>query len=235
MTANEPTLEQFLAPISRHLGHAVPHISAPLETADMIPPHVTDGLTHDQLVERFVSEATALRAEIHRATKETLPDVLAETLEGLGGGKIAVPDDERVEQLGMQPALDRAAEEVVRWDPSQDRDWNVSRTEQCNIGVTFARAAIAETGTIMQPCSSKCGRTISLLPNYHVAIIDTKDVVAALRDALKIMDDMADENGDNLPSQVCFISGPSNTSDIELVRVDGVHGPIKVVYILLDD
>ena len=76
MTANEPTLEQFLAPISRHLGHAVPHISAPLETADMIPPHVTDGLTHDQLVERFVSEATALRAEIHRATKETLPDVL---------------------------------------------------------------------------------------------------------------------------------------------------------------
>lgn len=235
MTANEPTLEQFLAPISRHLGHAVPHISAPLETADMIPPHVTDGLTHDQLVERFVSEATALRAEIHRATRESLPAVLEETLEGLGGGKIAVPDDERIEQLGMQAALDNVAEEVVRWDANKDRDYNIARTEQCNIGVTFARAAIAETGTIMQPCSRKCGRTISLLPNYHVAIIDTKDVVAALRDALKIMDGIAGKDGDGLPSQVCFISGPSNTSDIELVRVDGVHGPIKVAYILLED
>ena len=234
MTANEPTLEQFLAPIARSLGHAVPHIDKPLATADMIPPHVTDGLTHEQLVQRFIDEATALRAEIYTATAATLPAVLAETLTGLGGGKVAVPADPRIEQLGLRESLEQAADEVVRWDPEADRDTNVGRVEQCNIGVTFARAAIAETGTIMQPCSKVCGRSISLLPNYHVAIINTADVVAALRDALKIMDDMADAEGNGLPSQTCFISGPSNTSDIELVRVDGVHGPIKVSYILLD-
>ncbi|MGI6590689.1 MAG: LutC/YkgG family protein [Eggerthellaceae bacterium] len=235
MTMREPTLEQFLAPISRSLGHPTPHIDQPLQTADMIPPHVTDGLSHDELVERFISEATALRAEIHRATPATLPSVLSEAIDELGGGKVAVPDDERIASLQMEESLNEHADEVVRWDPSQDRDYNVNRTAECNIGLTFATAAIAETGTIMQVCSEKCGRSISLLPNYHIAIVDTKSVVSALRDALKIMDDLADENGDGLPSQVCFISGPSNTSDIELVRVDGVHGPIKVSYIMLDE
>jgi L-lactate dehydrogenase complex protein LldG len=235
MAIVEPTLEQFLAPISRSLGHATPHIDHPLDTSRMIPPHVADGMTHDELVEQFAKEATSLRAEVHRATRENVADVLRDILQDLGGGKVAVPADNRIQQLGLDAALHDAADEVVRWDPEGTRDYNVERTAQCNIGVTFTLAAIAETGTIMQPCSKTCGRSISLLPNYHVAIIDTKTVVSALRDALKLMDGMADDYNQGLPSQVCFISGPSNTSDIELVRVDGVHGPIKVSYILLDE
>lgn len=235
MAIVEPTLEQFLAPISRSLGHATPLIDHPLETARLIPPHVTDDMTHEELVEQFAREATSLRAEVHRATHANVADVLHDTLKGLGGGKVAIPADNRIQQLGLDAALHDASEEVVRWNPDEDRDYNVARTAQCNIGVTFTLAAIAETGTIMQPCSKVCGRSISLLPNYHVAIIDTKTIVSALRDALKLMDGMADDYNVGLPSQVCFISGPSNTSDIELVRVDGVHGPIKVAYILLDE
>lgn len=234
MTTNEPTLEQFLAPISRSLGRSIPRIDAPLQTKGMIPPHVTDGLSQDELIERFISEATALRADIHRATPDTLPAVLAEVIDGLGGGKVAIPDDERIDSLDLEAPLQEHAEEVLRWDPSQSRDYNVDRTASCSIGLTFATAAIAETGTIMQLTDAKCGRSISLLADYHIAIVETKSVVSALRDALQLMDDMADENGDGLPSQVCFISGPSNTSDIELVRVDGVHGPIKVCYIMLE-
>ena len=95
-------------------------------------------------------------------------------------------------------------------------------------------AAIAETATVVQPCSPQCGRSVSLLPSVHIAIIYADTIVSAMRDVLaRFEEDRA--AGKDIASQTVFISGPSNTSDIELVRVDGVHGPTKVTYIIVED
>jgi L-lactate dehydrogenase complex protein LldG len=81
----------------------------------------------------------------------------------------------------------------------------------------------------VQPASTLCGRSVSLLPLTHIAVVDAADIVGTMADYLRTVDK------DALPSQICFISGPSATADIELVRVEGVHGPMYVHYVILEN
>jgi hypothetical protein len=92
--------------------------------------------------------------------------------------------------------------------------------------VTRAAVGIAETGTIVLDHRRDQGRrAISLVPDLHVCVVDAGQVVADVPDALALLD----------PARpLTWISGPSATSDIELDRVEGVHGP-RTLHVLLVD
>jgi len=92
------------------------------------------------------------------------------------------------------------------------------------LGVSQARGAVAETGSLIM--DARDGRRAQLLVPTHVVFVRTEDVYATLREALI-------ELADDLPSAIGFHSGPSKSADIGQILVKGVHGPGRLVAVLI--
>ena len=235
MALGKKTLDDLLKPISTQLGHAAVADKVELPEWTFRAVRYTDGLSHDELVDMFAAEAEKVKVKTYRCT----PDGIADCIAGIVGA--GVPDtgepcsvvcakDERFEAAGLYEAI--ADQELVTkatvWDSALGQE-NVDAALVATYGVTYAEAGIAETGTVAQPTSPDCGRAVSLLPLVHIAVVDAATIKPTM---LEVMQDYAAE--DALPSQICFISGPSATADIELVRVEGVHGPMYVHYVIVE-
>ena len=170
--------------------------SAPTEVPSA--PRPTPGPAVD-LVALFAERVADYRAVVERCAAEDLPATLAAALPP--GASVVVPPGLGVEVPGA--VVDDAL-------PAADLD-------RIDAVVTEARVGIAETGTIVLDHGPGQGRrAISLVPDRHVCLVRADQVVADVPDAVELLD----------PTRpLTWISGPSATSDIELDRVEGVHGP----------
>lgn len=235
MALGNKTLNDLLDPISKQLGHAGVADSVDLPTWEFKPQRLTDGLSHDQLVDMFVAEAAKIRVTTHRCAQadlvRCLGDIVAEGVPGTGEPcGVVCADDTRFSEAGLANALKRRkrVESVHVWDEALGSG-NVDKALVATYGITYATAGIAETATVVQPTNPKCGRAVSLLPLVHIAVVDASTIQPTMLEVMRGL-----EQGAGLPSQVCFISGPSATADIELVRVEGVHGPMYVHYVIVE-
>jgi len=102
------------------------------------------------------------------------------------------------------------------------------------VTVVAARAAVAETGTLMLTSGPTMPTTLNFLPEVHIVVLPTARVVATYEQAWdKIRD--KDPPGGILPRTVNFITGPSRTADIEQTLLMGIHGPRHLYIILVDE
>jgi len=97
------------------------------------------------------------------------------------------------------------------------------------VGVTGAFCGLAETGTLMLLSGPGSPASVSLLPETHVAVLQTARIVTHMEDGW----DLARRELHTLPRAVNFVSGPSRTADIEQTLVLGAHGPYRVHIVLI--
>ncbi|WP_239677510.1 LutC/YkgG family protein [Natronosporangium hydrolyticum] len=171
----------------------------------------------DEQLELLTDRLVDYRATVGRCDRAGLPDALAAVL--AESTRVVVPADLPAGWLTSHPG------EVIRDQAEQplalpDLDAAGVRV------VTGAAVAIAETGTIILDAGDHQGRrALTLVPDHHVCVVFADQVVGSVPAALRRLPDPR--------RPLTLISGPSATSDIELQRVEGVHGPRRLAVLLV--
>ena len=164
--------------------------------------------TATERIELLVERLADYRADVHRVTE-------LELAAALPIGQIAVP-----------PGLPAA------WRPAgavEDHDLTLPELDELDGVVTGCTVAIAETGTLVLAAGPAEGRrALTLVPDLHVCVVRTEQVVETVAEAFDVL-----RGSERRP--LTFVSGPSATSDIELERVEGVHGPRSLVVLIVEE
>jgi L-lactate dehydrogenase complex protein LldG len=109
-----------------------------------------------------------------------------------------------------------------------DREYDAAELEKCDAGISECDALIAQTGSVLVTNRSAGGRALSVLPPHHVVLARKEQLLPDLPAAFELL---RKKYGDNFPSMISFITGPSRTGDIERILVLGAHGPKKLTII----
>ncbi|MGM8365992.1 LutC/YkgG family protein [Virgibacillus sp. W0181] len=192
---------------------------------------VLDNLTKDELVDEFKLACETIHTNVRTATGDSLLPILLDEIKTLGNGPIVTPKDHRFKSYGIEELLER--EDTHVWDPLLGKEY-IDYAKGSNIGITFSDITLAESGTVVLFNDKEKARSISLLPTAYIAIIPKSTIVPRLTQAAQQIRKKV-LAGEAIPSCVNFISGPSNSADIEFNLVVGVHGPIKASYIIVLD
>ena len=172
----------------------------------------TSGLGLGELVDLFAERLRDYGATVRLCTPDELGATAAAALAARGASRVVLPQ-------GLDLPLPSGVEAVT------DDGLTAAELDTFEGIVTAAATAIAETGTIVLDGSPGQGRrSISLVPDYHLCVVRAGQVVGLVPEAVAMLD----------PAKaLTWISGPSATSDIELDRVQGVHGPRTLEVIIV--
>ncbi len=196
--------EEILSRLRRALADEPPAEGPPPGYRTVAPEHAT--------VDRLVDRLEDYRATVHRCAPDSLPATVAEAL--AGAARIVVPADLPAEWLAAYQGEVRADDRLA-----------VADLDAVDAVVTGCAVAIADTGTIVLDAGARQGRrAISLVPDHHVVVVNAGQIVGIVPEALPRLAPTRPQT---------WISGPSATSDIELRRVEGVHGPRQLHVVIV--
>jgi L-lactate dehydrogenase complex protein LldG len=167
-----------------------------------------DQRERDTILDELVERLCDYKAIVEHVTPHALPGAIAAACATYGIHKLVVPGDVPPEWLPQ-------AVEALRDDPPLSH----TQLDQSDGVLSGCALAIAQTGTIVLDGGARQGRrALSLVPDRHLCVVSAEQVVGIVPEGIARLA--------SAPTRpITFISGPSATSDIELSRVEGVHGP----------
>ncbi|MDQ1179185.1 lactate utilization protein C [Rhodococcus sp. SORGH_AS_0301] len=161
-------------------------------------------------VDRFAETVDDYRAQVYRISESEIAGTVASLL---GDGRAVVPVD-----------LPSAWVDGIAVVP--DDSLLIDQLDALDAVITGCAVGIAATGTIVLDASVAQGRrALTLVPDHHICIVRADQVVDTVPQAFAVLD---------ATRPLTFISGPSATSDIELNRVEGVHGPRRLDVLIVE-
>jgi L-lactate dehydrogenase complex protein LldG len=198
--------ETILARIATALGDRP---APPAVPRDYRPAGAEPGV---DLLELLTDRLVDYRATVHRCPPAAAARIIGELV---GDRPVVVPADFPEQLLGQ----------VADWRPDQP-PLTVAELDASGGVLSTCALAVAETGTLVLDAGPGQGRrALTLVPDYHLAVVRAEQVVFNVPEAIERLAGSR---------TLTWISGPSATSDIELARVEGVHGPRTLVVLLIE-
>jgi L-lactate dehydrogenase complex protein LldG len=172
---------------------------------------------------RFVGRTADYQAVVERVPTDAVANRIAELLVAAGMRSVALPSG-----LDESWTAAIAATEMTIFADDPPLSW--AELDGIDAVVTAAAVGVAETGTVVLDHAADQGRrALTLVPDTHLVVVRAGQVVSDVPEAVARLAAAATSG-----RPLTWISGPSATSDIELSRVEGVHGPRQLLVILAE-
>ncbi len=225
-----PKEREFIATLARRLGRPTPTTPPPREVVGPPDFWATLDPSKEEMVKQFCDNLQNLTGRaLVVPDYELLNAQIRYWLKEVKAESVICWDTPSIQTAGIAQACRKDGMRVIFWDPQRDRQEMIRECAAVDAGITWADYAISTTGTLVLFCNPLQGRSVSLLPAVHIAVVNTDRLVARMGQVLQVV-----ATGEKTPSSLNFITGPSRTSDIEMDLSVGVHGPGKVCVALLD-
>lgn len=193
--------------------------------------------TQDELVEVLKKQCGNIHTKCVVTNSASLSQSLQAVVNEYGGGPVVIGNDKRFDQFGLsdlfQSDWPKSNVDLHVWDHTKGKE-NIDKANLANVGISISEITLAESATAVLFSSKDQGRSISFLPQNSIIIMPKSTIVPRMTQGARFVREKV-KNGELIASCVNFISGPSDSADIEMIPVIGVHGPIKMTYIVVDD
>lgn len=194
--------------------------------SDLPQTHLAD-LSTDELLELAKEQSRRVSANLVETTSLEMNKIIHGLIETSGGGQVIVPSTDDLEKLGVNIISDQ----LVKWKIGKEkREENINAAQNSNVVVAVPKFFLADSATIVVESEAGQGRSLHFLPTHYISVIPLSRMVPRSTQAATWLDE-----NKNPGSTVHFISGPSNSGDIEMQLVVGLHGPLEINYVIVKD
>ena len=180
-------------------------------------------LSQREIVNLFAERVGEYKATVQRVNQSDLKQVIGDSCKRENVKKFVIPEGFQKENL---------PDDVI---PLFDEPGNLLSHQELDDSdgvITTCAFPVAQTGTIILDAGEGQGRrALTLVPDYHLCIVREDQIVELVPEGFAAVESSVKKGG----QPITLISGPSATSDIELSRVEGVHGPRRLEVLIVND
>ncbi len=226
------TRQDFIGNVCKILGRdAIPKTVAPVQYRHQVHQEIMADKSPEQLAAAFIEYSKTIGVDVYETDAASISSTILEAVQAIQAETVLLADDARLKKWQVAETL-RQYCEVNVWNTEESRERNIQNADRAKVGIAVAELALAESATVLLFSQGGNGRSVTLLPEATIYIVPQSLIKPRLTQGMELLAKMQENE---LPSSLNFVSGPSATSDIELVRVVGVHGPMRVVHVVVKD